>query len=274
MRTPTPPSQAKPAPGTVTFRGVHKSFPTAEGEHLVLRDLDFTLNAGEIVAVIGASGSGKSTLLRLIGGLGEGPSGGSVTIDDVPVTAYEDRCGVAFQEARLMPWRSVADNVRLGLRKGTDRAAGRARVARLLELVQLERFADHRPREISGGMAQRASLARALARDPQVLLLDEPFGALDALTRLNMHDLLLNVHQASPSTIVFVTHDVDEALKLADTILVVGKEYRDGAVEPGATLIDVVRPEASRPRSLASDEFTTLRHRLLERLGVTVESEA
>src|SRR5206468_2772384 len=127
---------------------------------------------------------------------------------------------------------SLADNVTLGLPRGLDRTAGRERVARLLELVGLTASAALRPREVSGGMAQRASLARALARNPGVLLLDEPFGALDALTRLKMQDLLLDIHTAAPTTILLVTHDVDEALQLADRIVLLGSE--EG--RPGATI--------------------------------------
>src|SRR5699024_2283691 len=131
----------------------------------------------------------------------------------------DDRTAVAFQEPRLLPWRTLSRNVALGLPRGTGRKAGRRRVAQLLELVGLDHAADQRPREVSGGMAQRASLARALARSPQVLLLDEPFGALDALTRLRMQDLLLQIHAAEPTTVLVVTHDVDEALYLADRVL-------------------------------------------------------
>lgn len=260
--------------GTVEFLNVTKSFPTSDGGHLVLRDINLSIPPRHIVAIIGASGSGKSTLLRLAAGLGEGVTTGQALIDDTPVRPYDSRCGVAFQEARLLPWRSVHENVALGLPKGTDKDAGKARVRELLELVGLDAFAGHRPREISGGMAQRASLARALARNPEVLLLDEPFGALDALTRLRMHDLLLDVHAASPTTILFVTHDVDEALKLADTVLVLGSQERDGEKVPGATVIDVVQPRARRPRSTTSEEFGELRHRLLDKLGVQLSSEA
>ncbi|MGO1544695.1 MAG: ABC transporter ATP-binding protein [Gulosibacter sp.] len=260
--------------GTVEFRNVTKSFPSNDGEHLVLRDINISVPPRHIVAIIGASGSGKSTLLRLAAGLGDGPTTGDATIDGTPVQSYDRRCGVAFQEARLLPWRSVFENVALGLPKGIDKDAGAARVRELIELVGLEKFTDHRPREISGGMAQRTSLARALARDPEVLLLDEPFGALDALTRLRMHDLLLDVHAASPTTVLFVTHDVDEALKLADTVIVLGAQEQSGGRVPGATVIDVVQPEEARPRSTTSEEFGALRHRLLDKLGVQLSSEA
>lgn len=262
------------AAGSVNFRNVTKSFATSDGAHLVLRDINLSIPPRHIVAIIGASGSGKSTLLRLIAGLGDGPTSGDALINGSAIAPYDSRCGVAFQEARLLPWRSVTDNVALGLPKGIEKDAGAARVRELLELVGLASFADHRPREISGGMAQRASLARALARNPEVLLLDEPFGALDALTRLRMHDLLLDVHAASPTTVVFVTHDVDEALKLADTVLVLGAQTSGSEQVPGATVIDVVEPREPRPRSTTSEEFGELRHRLLDKLGVQLSSEA
>ncbi|MDJ1371292.1 ABC transporter [Gulosibacter molinativorax] len=280
MKTVLDPTASSTTAGTVELRDVTKSFATNDGNHLVLRDITLSIPPRHIVAIIGASGSGKSTLLRLVAGLGDGPTTGEATIDGTTIAEYDSRCGVAFQEARLLPWRSVFENVSLGLPKGTAKDAGEARVRHLLELVGLDGFADHRPREISGGMAQRASLARALARNPEVLLLDEPFGALDALTRLRMHDLLLEVHAASPTTVLFVTHDVDEALKLADTVLVLGTQKRpatatrDAERVPGATVIDVVQPRELRPRSTTSREFAELRHRLLDNLGVQLSSEA
>ena len=145
-------------------------------------------------------------------------------------------------------------------------------MARLLDLVGLTDFAKHRPREISGGMAQRASLARALARNPGVLLLDEPFGALDALTRIKMQDLLLDIHRAEPTTVLLVTHDVDEALQLADRIIVLGKEADAGAdpaaAAPGATIVRTVAVPGERPRDRGSVELARLRASLLATLGV------
>ncbi|GGA75698.1 ABC transporter [Pseudoclavibacter endophyticus] len=274
--------------GVVELHSVGKSFGEAGRERVVLRDVDARIEPGEIVAVIGASGSGKSTLLRVLGGLSD-PTTGRVTIDGTPVQPYDPRSAVAFQEARLLPWRSLATNIALGLPRRARGVEGRERVARLLELVGLSEFAEHRPREISGGMAQRVSLARALARRPDVLLLDEPFGALDALTRLRMHDLLLDIHTANPCTVVFVTHDVDEALILADRIFVVGTEAAastaDGAgrsaddrdiagAREGATLLRIDELAEPRPRSRSSKEFLRLRHELLAALGVHLHAEA
>lgn len=263
---PATPTSTSAAALPVEFRGVGRAFPTAAGPRPVLRDVDLVVEAGEILAILGPSGCGKSTLLRIAGGL-DRPTSGQVTIAGSPVADYDARSAIGFQEPRLLPWRTVAQNVALGLPRGTPRAAGRAHVARLLELVGLAEFAEHRPREISGGMAQRTSLARALARSPHVLLLDEPFGALDALTRLRMQDLLLEVHAAGPTTVLLVTHDVDEALQLADRIVVLGTEANTDAA-PGASVRQTVVVPGTRPRDRGSAELAELRGRLLDGLGI------
>ncbi|MCM3657444.1 ABC transporter ATP-binding protein [Agromyces mediolanus] len=269
---PATPTSTSAAALPVEFRGVGRAFPTASGDRPVLRGIDLVVEAGEILAILGPSGCGKSTLLRIAGGL-DRPTSGWVTIAGSPVGDYDARSAIGFQEPRLLPWRTVAQNVALGLPRGTARAAGRAHVARLLELVGLAEFAEHRPREISGGMAQRTSLARALARSPHVLLLDEPFGALDALTRLRMQDLLLEIHAAEPTTVLLVTHDVDEALQLADRIVVLGTEPGpDGAAStdaaPGAGIRQTVVVPGTRPRDRGSAELAELRGRLLDGLGI------
>ncbi|BDZ54996.1 ABC transporter ATP-binding protein [Agromyces marinus] len=256
----SPASTAAP----VSLRRVGRAFAAPDGgTREVLRDIDLEVGAGEIVAILGPSGCGKSTLLRIIAGL-DHPTAGHVAIDGSAVRAYDVRCAVGFQEPRLLPWRSIERNVALGLPRGTARRDGRDHVARLLELVGLADFAGHRPHEVSGGMAQRASLARALARNPEVLLLDEPFGALDALTRLKMQDLLLDVHAAEPTTVLLVTHDVDEALQLADRIVLLGSD--DG--RPGADIRQTVVVPGHRPRDRGSAELAELRGRLLDGLGI------
>lgn len=273
----TPSSSAYP----VEFSGVARSFPapnrrsgkrtqrdrgreaSAPTTRTVLRDVSLRIRAGEVVAILGPSGCGKSTLLRIAGGL-DAPTGGAALIDGTAVAGFDARCAVGFQEPRLLPWRSLADNVALGLPRGLERAAGQQRVAQLLELVGLTGSATLRPREVSGGMAQRASLARALARNPGVLLLDEPFGALDALTRLKMQDLLLDIHAAAPATILLVTHDVDEALQLADRVVLLGAE--DG--RPGSTIRSVTTVPGTRPRDRGSAELAQLRAELLDGLGI------
>ena len=262
-------TSAPSRPLSVHFDGVGRSFsapvrrgvPTAA--RAVLRGVQLQVAPGEIVAIIGASGCGKSTLLRVAGGL-DSPTDGVVTIDGSPVVLFDPRTAVGFQEPRLLPWRSVSDNVALGVPRGTDRDTARRAVDRLIDLVGLGDSARLRPREVSGGMAQRASLARALARRPGVLLLDEPFGALDALTRLRMQDLLIDVHAAEPTTILLVTHDVDEALQLADRVVLLA---RDGAEGP-ASVRQIVTVPGDRPRDRGSAELAELRASLLDGLGV------
>ncbi len=248
----------------LSFRSLRRSFGSGTAAHTVLRDVNFDVRAGEVLAILGTSGCGKSTLLRAAAGL-DAPSAGCIEIDSSPVDGIDPRCAFAFQEPRLLPWHTLRANIAIGLPKGTSAANGKAKVARLLELVGLEDFAAHRPRQISGGMAQRASLARALARNPGVLLLDEPFGALDALTRIRMQDLLLQIHRAEPTTVLLVTHDVDEALQLADRIIVLGAEPGD----PGATIVRTVVVPGERPRDRASADLARMRASLLEDLGVT-----
>ncbi|PPI41019.1 ABC transporter [Rathayibacter sp. RFBD1] len=244
----------------VRFEGVGRTFALGSP---VLTDVTLEAAAGEVIAILGPSGCGKSTLLRIAAGL-DTASEGSVLIDGAPVSGIDPRCAVAFQEPRLLPWRSIADNVALGLPRGTPRPAARAAVDELLSLVGLTAHARSRPREVSGGMAQRASLARALARNPGVLLLDEPFGALDALTRLRMQDLLLDVHAAAPATILLVTHDVDEALQLADRIVLLGRD------EPGGVsrIQRIVTVPGARPRDRGSAELAEHRAELLAGLGI------
>jgi sulfonate transport system ATP-binding protein len=264
-REPTARAAARADAGAapITFRGVGRAFPSGPGTRPVLRGIDLEVAAGEIVAILGPSGCGKSTLLRIAGGL-DRPTSGEVAIDGTAVAPYDPRSAVGFQEPRLLPWRTIANNVALGLPRGTPREAGTAQIARLLELVGLADFAGHRPHEVSGGMAQRTSLARALARNPGVLLLDEPFGALDALTRLKMQDLLLDVHAAEPTTVLLVTHDVDEALQLADRVILLGQE----GDEPGAGIRQTVVVPGHRPRDRGSAELAELRGRLLDGLGI------
>ena len=282
---------------------VERTFATKDGDRTVLRDVTLDVTPGEIIAIVGPSGCGKSTLLRLIGGL-DAPTAGTITLDGDEVHAHDDSTAIAFQEPRLLPWRTIAQNVAIGLPRGVSGRAAKDRVAELLDLVGLTHAARQRPREVSGGMAQRASLARALARSPRVLLLDEPFGALDALTRLKMHDLLLDIHRAQPTTIVLVTHDVEEALYLADHVILL-RNLQDQAAEPDRPRARVVAlgsssgigalgsastheaPEAetvgarptgsigrfisvpgTRPRDRGARTFTDLRASLLEGLGV------
>ncbi|MBX3093281.1 MAG: ABC transporter ATP-binding protein [Cryobacterium sp.] len=250
----------------VSLDRVSRTFrDTANEPKPVLRDVSLEISPGEIVSLIGASGCGKSTLLRQIAGL-DRPTGGQVRIDGTAIDGIDQRVAVAFQEPRLLPWRSLRQNVSLGLPKGTARVEGQARVGALLDLVHLGEAAALRPRQVSGGMAQRASLARALSRGPGVLVLDEPFGALDALTRLKMQDLLIEIHSAEPATIILVTHDVDEALYLSDRVVLLGVDA--DAPSAGAGIRSITSVPGSRPRDRGDARLAELRVELLDGLGV------
>jgi sulfonate transport system ATP-binding protein len=237
--------QPKPAAVHVAAPAVRvRGFSRRFGDTTVLRDLDLDIAPGEFVALLGASGSGKTTLLRTLAGLDPA--------DPETVRAPANRA-VVFQDARLLPWKRVWRNVALGL-AGAD-AADRARAA--LAEVGLEHRMDAWPATLSGGEAQRAALARALVREPRLLLLDEPFAAVDALTRIRMHGLVLALWRAHAPAVLLVTHDVDEAITLADRVLVL-EQGRIAAEER----IDLARPRDGGPA------FQALRRRLLRRLGV------
>jgi sulfonate transport system ATP-binding protein len=247
-----------PAAARVSLRRVSRTFE----KHTVLDEIDIEIEPGEVVALLGPSGSGKSTVLRLVAGL-DRPTDGRIEIDGRPVHGVDPRCAMVFQEPRLLPWRTLADNVEFGLPIGTARSKGAAAVQHWLDVVELGEFGKHRPRQVSGGMAQRAGLARALVRSPSVLLLDEPLGALDALTRLRMQDLLYTVQQEAGTTTLLVTHDVDEAVILADRVLIL-RAGPTGAASVAAAF-DV---EIPKPRDRLDPRVAGLRERLLDELGV------
>ncbi len=227
----------------VSIRNLSRSF---DGHPNVLQALSLEILPGEFVALLGQSGSGKSTLLRILAGL---DAGFQAAHFDAP-----DSVSVAFQEARLLPWRRVWRNVTLNL-EGTDL---RHQALQSLDEVGLTNKADVWPQTLSGGQAQRVSLARALARRPELLLLDEPFGALDALTRGSMQKLVLDLWQRHGFSVLLVTHDVDEALLMADRILVLDK----------GTITADVRIDTSRPRRLSQAPLEDLKSELLAALGV------
>ncbi|WP_019931834.1 ABC transporter ATP-binding protein [Nocardia sp. BMG111209] len=242
-----PADTAAADPVVARVAGLTKAF----GDRTVLDGIDLRIERGEFVALLGRSGSGKSTLLRALAGL-DHEHGGELTVGgDV---------AVAFQEPRLVPWKRVRANLTLGLRGRDPKAAADAALAE----VGLSDHADAWPLTLSGGEAQRAALARALVRDPDLLLLDEPFSALDALTRITIHTLVLELWAKHRPGVLLVTHDVDEALLLADRALVLA----DGR------LAREIRVDLPRPRRRDHPRFTTLRGELLRELGVATDEDA
>jgi sulfonate transport system ATP-binding protein len=222
-----------------------------------LAGIDLAAAPGEIVAVLGTSGSGKSTLLRIVGGI-EPASAGEVHLDGRIVTGPSPKLGFVFQEPRLMPWLSVRDNVAFGL-GALPRQQQRALAGEALDRVGLADAAELWPRQLSGGMAQRVAIARALVTRPSVLLLDEPFSALDAFTRLSLQQHLLEIWQADRPTMLFVTHDMDEALMLADRVIVL-------LGNPGRVRRDQ-RIELARPRRRGDPRLAGWRERLFDDLS-------
>ncbi|MGC4934728.1 ABC transporter ATP-binding protein [Gordonia sp. DT30] len=249
----------------VTITGVEKSFSMGRGKTLsALSPIDLSVAKGEFIAVIGPSGCGKSTLLRLLAGL-DSPTAGTIEIFGAQPRklAAQHRLGVAFQEHALLPWASVRSNIALPY-KVAGRKVDDARVDSLIELVGLEGFEKARPKQLSGGMRQRVSIARALALSPDLLLLDEPFGALDAVTRRRMNAELARIWAEERITTVLITHDVDEALLLADRIVVMSK--RPGSIR-AIQQIDFDRP---RDKSITrSAEF----HELVDELTTMLDGD-
>jgi sulfonate transport system ATP-binding protein len=232
--------------------------------HQALHNLALDVSESDIVGIVGGSGCGKSTLLRLIAGL-ETPSGGTVLLDGRRVDGPRAEIGMVFQEPRLMPWLTIEQNLAFGIRhlQADDR---RQRVAEALARVGLAEFARHWPRELSGGMAQRVALARALVGRPAVLLLDEPFSALDALTRLDLQEHLLDLWAFYRPTMILVTHDIEEALVLSDRVLVM--RGNPGRIQTA------VSPHLPRPRDRASGEFQEWKTRLLAEMHRSLRAAA
>jgi len=208
-------------PPILSAEHVTRSFSIGRGSDVVaVQDFSLEIEPGEVVCLLGASGCGKTTMLNMFAGFIQ-PTAGRVLLHGEPITRIEPRCGVVFQSYALFPWQTVQGNVEFGLRMQRVPAdERRRRAARYIDLVKLVGFERHYPAELSGGMQQRVTLARILAADPEVLLMDEPFAALDAMTRQEMQEELLRIQEASRKTVLFITHSIDEALILADRIVV------------------------------------------------------
>ena len=235
------------------LQSVGKTYPNGVR---ALESVNVEVKPGELLAIVGGSGCGKSTLLRAVSGLAT-PSHGSVVLDGVTITSPQEKIGIIFQEPRLLPWLTVAQNVGFGL-ESRPRAERRSRVAEALARVGLSEKANVWPRELSGGQAQRVAIARALVPRPEVLLLDEPFSALDAFTRTDLQDHLLDLWSDLRPTLILVTHDVEEAIVLADRILVMKPR-------PGMIFEEII-DDLPRPRDRQSAAFDHVKRRVLAAL--------
>jgi NitT/TauT family transport system ATP-binding protein len=258
--TPTP--APEPRLGAISLRSVGILFGEGAGAVEAVRGLDFDVAAGELVSLLGPSGCGKSSVVGAIAGFTP-VSSGEVLVDEQPVRSPGPERGVVFQQHTLFPWKTVLENVEFGLKmRGVSRAQRRLEASEILAQVGLGDFLRHYPDQLSGGMQQRVSLARVLVNRPRVLLMDEPFCSLDAQTRLDMQQMLLELWQELHMTVVFVTHDVDEALFLSDRVLVSSR--RPGRIAASLS-VDLPRPRSSEV--LTSLEFMRLKREALELLG-------
>ena len=247
-------NDTQPVAGKIVVDEVGKRFGSASGTVEALRDVTFAVDDGEFVCIVGSSGAGKTTLFRIIAGL-ESATDGTVWLDGEPVEGPGTDRGMVFQEYGLFPWRTVFGNVTFGLeQRGMAKTEREARAREMIELVGLDGFADSYPKELSGGMKQRVGIARALAVDPEILLMDEPFGSVDAQTKAELHTELLDIWRETDKTVLFVTHDVDEAVTLADRVVVL-------TGSPGS-VHEVVNVELDRPRSRTDEAFAAYEGRL------------
>ncbi len=243
----------------LTIEHVSKIFEKKDGQQMVaLEDVNFSIEDKEFICFVGPSGCGKTTLLRIIAGL-ECATSGEIRLMGEPILGPDPKRGMVFQEYSLFPWRTVLDNITFGLEMQGVEKDKRLNIAEeFLEMVGLTQFRDAYPYELSGGMRQRVAIARALANDPDLLLMDEPFGALDAQTRNMMQLELLEIWEKTRKTIVFVTHSVDEAVFLADRIVML-------SARPGR-ICEIIPVELKRPRDRTSPEFADLRRHILGKM--------
>ena len=235
----------------ISVQDVHKVFQSGGQDVHALKAINLEVKQGDFVCLLGPSGCGKSTLLNAVAGFSL-PSSGTITVDGLPITDPDPDRGMVFQEYALFPWMTVEQNIAFGLQiKGTAKPAIQAKVDELLELLHLADFRKRFPKDLSGGMRQRVAIARVLALDSPILLMDEPFGALDALTRRNLQDELLRLWTELRKTILFVTHSIEEALYLADRTVVM--TYRPGTIKRDLVI------DLPRPRDVTSPAFNALK---------------
>lgn len=247
---------------SVSVNTLYKAFIKQQRATPVLQDINIQVKGGEFITIIGPSGCGKSTLLKLIAGL-DNEYEGNITIQNQKVLGPSIKQGFVFQEHRLFPWLTVEQNIAADLSLKDPKV--RSRVDELIEIVRLKQFETSYPKELSGGMSQRVAIARALLRDPEVLLLDEPFAALDAFTRKHLQDVLLDIWQQKKTTMILVTHDIDEAIYLANRVFIMSA--RPGQIN---TIIPVNMPY---PRKRTSQSFQELRQKVLSKFEHVEELE-
>jgi ABC-type nitrate/sulfonate/bicarbonate transport system ATPase subunit len=261
-----PPANHHDGASSLTIRNLSKTYTREDGVSVeAVHDLSLTIDAGELVSLVGPSGCGKSTLLRLLAGL-EGPTTGQLLIGAEPISGPSADRGLVFQDPNLFPWLTVRRNMQSGLVARRILRERKHEVDEFMKLVGLESFADSYPHQLSGGMAQRVGLARALVNHPRVLLLDEPLGALDAFTRMKMQDEVLRLWQNRGTTMLLVTHDIDEAIYMSDRIVLMSP--RPGRVDR------IIQVDLPRPRVRHSTEFFQLRTRILDLLHLGSATEA
>lgn len=246
------------------IQDVSKAYRIDKGSLQVLENIQLECERGEFISIVGTSGCGKSTLLKMIIGL-EQPTKGRIILKGKTVTKPSIDCGMVFQEARLFPWLTVKENIEFGITRAMSSKEKAGIIERHIELVGLKGFERALPKQLSGGMQQRVSIARALVNSPDVLLLDEPFGALDALTRINMQNEVLKLWEHEQKTMVLVTHDIDEAIFLSDRIVVLSSR-------PGR-IMDIVKVELPRPRERSSDDFLKIRGKIFKYLMLNADDD-
>lgn len=238
----------------VRFENVDKVFPL-DGEYLeVLDTINLNIKSGEFISIVGNSGCGKSTLLKMLVGL-DSPTKGKIVVGDRVVNEPSADVGMVFQEARLFPWLTIEKNISFGIANNVSKEARQRIVKEAIELVGLHGFEKAYPAQLSGGMQQRASIARALVGEPEVLLLDEPFGALDAFTRITMQNEVLKIWEKEKRTMILVTHDIDEAIFLSDRIVILSE--RPGNIK------EIINVDLPRPRDRSREEFLNIRKKIL-----------
>lgn len=244
---------------TLKLDKISKSFAKIENDEVThaLNEIDLTLHSGEFVSLVGPSGCGKSTILRLIAGLIV-PTTGEVSLNGVPVTEPSPERGMVFQKPTLFPWLTVEKNIAFSLKMQGKLKGNEDKVKRMLKVIGLESFKDDYPDQLSGGMAQRVALVRSLINEPDILLLDEPLGALDAFTRMNMQDEILKMWYENKQLAIMVTHDVDEAIYMGTRVLVMD-------ANPGR-IVEDIQIDQKYPRDRSSADFIEYRNRILNRL--------